>query len=75
MDGLPFPKTKAVLWHMQATYDKSWFQNLANLLILRSRNWVLNSFEAVLNAERAGVFDPLLVKVPADWTELVSSPR
>ena len=27
--------------------------------------------EAVLNAEKAGVSDPLLVKVPADWTELV----
>ena len=27
--------------------------------------------EAVLNAEKAGVSDPLLVKVPVDWTELV----
>ena len=27
--------------------------------------------EAVSNAEKAGVPDPILVKVPADWTELV----
>ena len=27
--------------------------------------------EAVSNAEKAGVSDPLVVKVPSDWTELV----
>ena len=27
--------------------------------------------DAILNAEKAGVSDPLLVKVPTDWTELV----
>ena len=27
--------------------------------------------EAVSNAEKAGVSDPVLVKVPSDWTELV----
>lgn len=27
--------------------------------------------EALLNAEKAGVSDPILVKVPSDWTELV----
>ena len=30
--------------------------------------------EAVLNAEKVGVTDPVLVKVPADWTELVLLP-